>query len=109
MDNQLDKPIIRPTVKYLVFQPGSTFNLTCQTRKSTGNVTWLLPDSQIPTTSINKITRTHITSDKTVVILTVSNATYANTGYYTCQTVENDQLSSEQYVFIQGTHKITTL
>jgi len=109
MDNQLDKPIIRPTVKYLVFQPGSTFNLTCETRKSIGNVTWLLPDSRTPTTSTNKTTWAHVTSDKTVVILTVSNATYANIGYYTCQTLENDQLSSEQYVFIQGTHKIASL
>ncbi len=109
MDNQLDKPMIRPTVKYVVFQPGSTFNITCETRKSIGNITGFLPLSQIDVAPTIKITWKNITSDKTVLILTVSNATYGHTGYYSCHSVENDQLSSELYVFVQGTYKITLL
>ena len=104
------KPIIRPAVKYLVFQPGSTFNLTCEVNSgSKENVTWELPESRNPPsdeqkTSVSRMTWARSENGfKSVVTLTVSNATYADTGYYKCLNLVNEKLLiSKQYVFIQG-------
>lgn len=105
-----DKPIICPSVKYLVFQPGSTFNLTCEmnSSKSGGNViTWKSPESVNPPgvkTSVSRTRWSVAENGFTVATLTVSDATYADTGFYTCQSTENDRLFQEQYVYIQGIH-----
>jgi len=99
------KPIIRPLVKFLVFQSGSTFNLICEINRSKGNISWLLPESRIPPatrTSKDKTTWTIKENDVTSATLTVSNAAYSDTGYYTCQNVQNEELFSELYVFVQG-------
>ncbi len=101
------KPIIHPSVKYLVFQKGSTFKLTCETNGSIRNVTWQSPDSRIPpivkaSKSIKRWRESQTNKGITVATLTVLNATYADTGYYTCLNVQNTSMFSEQYVFIQG-------
>ncbi len=100
------KPIIRPSVKYLVFQPGSTFNLTCEINDSNAgnNFTWQPPESRNPPSDGKKVSSSMQTwaRSKNGLTLTVPNATYADTGYYTCQNLENYKLHTKQYVFIQG-------
>lgn len=106
--NDLTKPVIRPPVKYLVFQPGSTFALTCETTILRGNVSWESPKTEFPPvykTSTTISTWKREENNITVAILTVSNATYADTGYYACKR-ENDQTFSKQYVFIPGLYYI---
>ncbi len=100
------KPTIRPNVKYLVFQPGSTFTLTCENKLA--NVTWKSPDNfRIPPAAktVRSTTSRRIPNPENYIIfakLTVSNATYADTGYYMCQNVEDASAFSEQFVFIPG-------
>ncbi len=111
-ENESDpKPIIRPPVKYKVFQPGSTFNLTCETTKSIRNVTWQTPDSRNSTLSLpinkketnSKTTWTESRKNSIIIAtLTVFTATYADTGYYTCKSAVNDDVFVKQYIFIQG-------
>ena len=109
-NDQDSKPIIRPSVKYLVFQPGSTFKLTCETSGSIRNVTWKWPVSQIPhgfnktyTYAMTRWRGSRTNKRITVATLTVTDATYVHTGYYTCLDVQNKSIFSEQYVFIGGT------
>lgn len=102
------EPTIRPNVKYLVFQPGSTFKLTCEGKRSIGNITWQLPDFLIisQNNQTQKFTSTWGVSDtdKGIILatLTVSNATYADSGYYTCQNKDDTNIFSKQYIFIPG-------
>lgn len=106
--DEISKPTIRPNVKYLVFQPGSTFELNCESKRSIGNVTWQLPDDfRIPPAAktLRSTTTWGVSSANNgilVATLTVSNATYADTGYYTCHYVEDASALSEQFVFIPG-------
>lgn len=91
----------------MVFQKGSTFKLTCETNGSIRNVTWQSPDSRIPpivkaSKSIKRWRESQTNKGITVATLKVLNATYADTGYYTCLNVQNTSMFSEQYVFIQG-------
>lgn len=97
------KPIIRPVFKYRAFQPGSTFELTCETTTSASmqNVTWQLPDSGSSFTPKGTTEWTK-TGNFIKTTLKISSATYADTGYYTCQNVDDETVFSEQFVFIQG-------
>jgi len=80
-------PIIRPSVKYLIFKPGATFNLTCESR-SKGIKTIFEPEKRVtfPDDPMRQNSHTweNMADDGRIVnILTVSNATVFDSGYST--------------------------
>lgn len=59
---------------------------------------------------MKKTTWTLKENDVTILAtLTVSKVTYADTGYYICQNVENEELFSELYIFVQGIYTFSNL
>jgi len=99
-------------VKFLVFQPGSTFNLTCEIG-SAWNISWQVPER----TAYNDRTSSSIADDLhyyitlkyssnntnlLTAVLTIVNASFVDTGCYLCQRQDDKTKFSEQYVFIES-------
>ncbi len=107
-------PIIRPSVKYLVFQPGATFNLTCESRSKGFKTIWE-PEIRVtfPDDPMRKYIHTweNMEDGRIVNRLTVSNATVFDSGYYNCYNIEEEETNytvfSRQYIFIKGNLQIT--
>ncbi|XP_046633966.1 uncharacterized protein LOC124313728 [Daphnia pulicaria] len=93
--------------KIHIFQSGSTFNLTCLT--SVGQVEWLGPQSVEDDEYYyreKEIPLRFRWSKKTkfkgsISILIVQNASYLDTGYYTCYNNNNFNVIDRQFVYVE--------
>ena len=96
-------PLIKPAVDFLVFQMGSTFNLICEIG-SGWNITWKISTSEEEKISTTLIQWTTSLNGQITATLTIRNAGYFDTGYYTCQRSDNNKnFAVKQFVFVQGT------
>jgi len=98
----------------LIFQPGATFNLTCESR-SKGEKTIWEPEIRVEIPGDPMLQNSHtwenMADGRIVSILTVSNATVFDSGYYNCYNIEEEETNytvfSRQYIFIKGNLQIT--
>ena len=102
------KPVIRPAVKFLVFQKGYTFNLKCEIGAG-WNITWQIPPSKEKKNSTSFINWTqNLSNNQVYATLTVETADYLDTGYYTCirmsskNDANNRTMFAKQFIFIPG-------
>lgn len=101
-----DRPIIRPAVDFLVFLTESTFDLSCEIG-SGWNVTWQISSPSGLGEKKDSRKFTHYTQSEngriTVATLTIEEASYLDTGYYTCQRSDNNKnFAAKQFVFVKG-------
>ena len=118
-DDKDQRPRIRPTsVPFLIFPSGSTFSLFCKTDALAAhqwNVNWRLPfafhNDDYDTVQVKNLGQRVVatlakangkSSQSDYSVLTITNASHLDTGYYTCHRADNDSISVRQYVFIQG-------
>lgn len=102
-------------MRYLVFQPGSTFILTCEIG-SEWNVSWQVPEriaDDGTTSSIADDLHYYTTfmynsnnSNLLIAVLTIVNASFVDTGCYLCQRQDDKTKFAEQYVFIESMFSI---
>ncbi|XP_046646850.1 uncharacterized protein LOC124336945 isoform X2 [Daphnia pulicaria] len=117
-DDKDQRPRIRPTsTPFLIFPSGSTFSLFCKTDALAAhqwNVNWRLPfafhNDDYDTAQVKNLGQRVVatlakangkSSQSDYSVLTITNASHLDTGYYTCHRADNDSNSVRQYVFIQ--------
>lgn len=124
-DDKDQRPRIRPTsTPFLIFPSGSTFSLFCKTDALAAhqwNVNWRLPfafhNDDYDTAQVKNLGQRVVatlakangkSSQSDYSVLTITNASHLDTGYYTCHRADNDSNSVRQYVFIQGQTHLKT-